>query len=139
MADVVLDLPDGDVGALLPHLEHAAYINIRPGVDADDVAPQRPLTNLFASRGPRIPLATWTPTESGLQHGAGPRIKDWFADEGHAIPDDWYVVEDHPRRGLVIRTYASSPEVVLRWLVRAVELTCPFDITEPWRAEVTLR
>jgi hypothetical protein len=63
----------------------------------------------------------------------------YLAERGVAVPDDWYVVSDHPKRGLVVRTYQSPPADVLGWLVRAATVTCPLPITGPWQAVLRLR
>lgn len=138
MADLVVELPDGDITPLLAHLAEARFVNLRPGVDAPEEGPSGPLGNLFGSRGPTVPLATWTPGEIGLQHGLGQRAVGFLADRHVAIPDEWYIATDHPKRGLVVRTYQTPVEEVLRWLVRAVTATCPLPITEPWRAVIRL-
>jgi hypothetical protein len=137
--DLVVELPDGDVTPLLAHLGGATFVNLHPGVDPDEAPPppsQRPLGNLFGNRGPVVPLATWTPDEIGLQHMVGTRAARFLADHGVPVPDDWYVVADHPRRGLVVRPYDASPEDALRWLVRAATATCPLAIVGPWHAVV---
>ena len=103
MADVVLELPDGDITPLIEHLDGAAFVNLHPGVDAHEVPPRSSLAHLFGNRGPTVPLATWTPGEIGLQHMAGQRAVRYLAERGVAVPDDWYVVSDHPKRGLVLR------------------------------------
>lgn len=139
MADLVVELPNGDIAPLLEHLDGAVFVNLRPGVESEPVAPQSPLGNLFGSRGPVVPLATWTPGEIGLQHTAGQRAVRFLASKGVPVPEEWYVVSDHPRRGLVLRTYQSSPEDTLRWLVRAATVTCPQEITGPWHAVVRTR
>ena len=132
-----MELPGGDIAPLLEHVDGAAYINLHPGVDAAEVPPASPLGSLFGNRGPIVPLATWTPGEIGLQHPAGQRVVRFLAEHGVDVPDDWYVVADHPKRGLVIRTYQSPPEDTLAWLVRAATATCPLDITGPWHAVVS--
>lgn len=137
-----MEMPDGDVTPLLSHLDDATFVNLHPGVDPDEAPPspsQSPLGNLLGNRGPAVPLATWTPGEIGLQHMAGQRVVRFLADRGVLVPDDWYVVTDHPRRGLVLRTYQSPPDEVLRWLVRAVEATCPLEVIGPWHAVVHTR
>jgi hypothetical protein len=134
--DTVIELPDGDVTPLLSHLEGAAYVNLHPGVDAEAVPADSPLGNLFGNRGPTVPLATWTPGEIGLQHMAGQRVTRFLAERGVTIPDDWYVVAEHPKRGLVVRTYQTPVAEVLAWLVRAATATCPLPITGPWHAVV---
>lgn len=139
MPDAELELPDGDVAPLVADLDGVVYVNLRPGVDVEDVPPVSGLGQLFGNRGAPVPLATWTPNEIGLQHGAGRRAVPLLADLGVAVPDDWYVASDHPRRGLVIRTYQSRPADTLAWLVRAATAICPIPITAPWRAEVHRR
>ena len=134
--EVVVELPGGDVGPLLPHLDGAAFVNLHPGVDAAEVPPASSLAGLFGSRGPIVPLATWTPGEIGLQHGVGQRVTRFLAERGVPVPDDWYAVAEHPKRGLVLRTYQTPVRDVLEWLVRAATATCPLDITGPWHAVV---
>jgi hypothetical protein len=137
--DLVVDLPDGDVTPLLDQLEGAVFVNLRPGVDDSDVPPRSGLTHLLGNRGPVVPLATWTPDEIGLQHMAGQRAVRFLAGKGVAVPDEWYVVSDHPKRGLVLRTYDAPPAATLRWLVRAATATCPLEIIRPWQATVHTR
>ncbi|HEY9557161.1 MAG TPA: hypothetical protein VIR58_10520 [Acidimicrobiales bacterium] len=139
MDELHLELPGGDIDALLEHVERAAFINVWPGVDARDVPPRSGLAHLIGNRGPTVPLATWTPGEIGLQHMAGQRVRDYLAERGVAIPDDWYIAADHPKRGLVVKTYATPVADVLRWLVRAATVTCPLEITGPWQATVHTR
>jgi hypothetical protein len=137
--DLVVELPDGDIAPLLDHLDGATFVNLHPGVDPDEAPPrpsQSPLGNLFGNRGPVVPLATWTPGEIGLQHMVGTRAVRFLAERGVAVPDEWYVVADHPRRGLVLRTYDTPVADTLRWLVRAATATCPLAITGPWHAVV---
>lgn len=136
MPDLVVELPDGDVSELLPHLAGARFVNLHPGVDAEEVPPTSPLGNLFGNRGPVVPLATWTPGEIGLQHMAGQRAVRFLAGKGVPVPEAWYVVSDHPKRGLVLRTYDTPVAEVLAWLIRAATVTCPLPITGPWHAVV---
>jgi hypothetical protein len=138
VADLVVELPGGDVAPLLEHIERAAFVNLHPGVDAERIPPRSSLGNLLGSRGPTVPLATWTPGEIGLQHAAGQKVVRFLAERGVEVPDEWYVVSDHPKRGLVLRTYQTPPEETLRWLVRAGIATCRLEITGPWHAEVHL-
>ena len=140
--DVVVELPDGDVTPLLDHLEGATYVNLHPGVDPDEAPP--PPTGgifggIFSNRGPVVPLATWTPGEIGLQHAAGQRVVRTLGERGCAVPEEWYVVSEHPKRGLVLRTYQAPVEDVLRWLVRAATVLCPLPIVGPWQARVKKR
>ena len=139
MPDLLLELPDGDITPLLEHLDGAVFINISPGVDADQVPVRSGLTSIFGNRGPLVPLATWTPGEMGLQHGVGARAAPWLAEHGCPVPDEWYVAADNPKRGLVLKTYDAPAADVLAWLVRASDLLCPFDAVFPWQAVVRSR
>ncbi len=142
MADEIIALPGGDITPLLDHLEGAVFVNLHPGVDGEQAPPppsQTPLGNLLGNRGPVVPLATWTPGEIGLQHMTGPRFARYLAGKGVPVPEEWYVVSDHPRRGLVVRTYDATPADALRWLVRAATVACPLEIVGPWHAVVHTR
>jgi hypothetical protein len=139
MPDIRLELPGGEVEPLLAHLDGAVFANLSPGVDSDEVPPRSGLGQLFGNRGPVVPLATWTPGEIGLQHAAGQRAAKLLGEHGCAVPEKWYVVSDHPKRGLVVRTYQSPPSDTLPWLVRAATLLCPLPVTRPWIAVVRTR
>lgn len=143
MALIQLELPDGDVGPLLEQLEQidgaVVFANLSPGVDRDEVPPGSPLGRLFGNSGPIIPLATWTPGEIGLQHAAGQRVVRTLAERGCPVPEEWYVVTDHPKRGLVLRTYEAPPSDTVPWLVRAASAVCPLPIDRPWPAVIRTR
>jgi hypothetical protein len=134
-----LELPDGDVAPLLDHLDGALFANLSPGVDEDEVPPRSALGHLVGARGPTVPLATWTPGEIGIQHAAGQRVVRTLAERGVPVPEEWYVAADHPKRGLVVKTYQSPPAETLAWLVRAATVLCPLPITGPWIAGVRTR
>jgi hypothetical protein len=137
--DVTVELPDGDVTPLLPHLDGAVFANLVPGVDEEEVPSRSMVGQVFGNSGPTVPLATWTPGEIGVQHAAGPRVVRTLEERGVAVPEEWYVVSDHPKRGLVLRTYGAPVEDVLRWLVDAASVLCPLPITGPWLAQVRTR
>jgi len=134
-----VELPDGDITPLLDLVDGAVFINISPGVDASEVPPRSGLAHLFGNRGPLVPLATWTPGEIGIQHMAGQKVTRLLAERGCPVPDEWYVVSEHPKRGLVLKTYQSPPEDALRWLVEATRRLCPLEIVLPWPAVVRTR
>jgi hypothetical protein len=136
MQTLRFELPDGDITPLLEHLDGARFANLAPGVDAEQVPPRSALGNLFGARGPTVPLATWTPGEIGLQHAAGQRVVRTLADRGVPVPEEWYVASDHPKRGLVVRTYQTPARDTLEWLVRAATVLCPLPIVGPWIAGV---
>ena len=139
MPDHLVELPDGDITPLLGLVAEAVFINISPGIDADEVPPRSGLTHLFGNRGPTVPLATWTPGEIGIQHMVGQKVTRFLAERDCAVPDDWYVVTEHPKRGLVLKTYQSPREQTLRWLVEASRRLCPLAIHFPWQAVVRTR
>ena len=86
-----------------------------------------------------VPFATWTPGEIGVQHMMGPRVTRWLAERGLEVPDEWRVVDEHPKRGLVIRTYQSPPAETLQWLVEAIRRLNLLDVVHPWQAVVRTR
>jgi hypothetical protein len=139
MPDDLVELPDGDITPLLVHVDRAVFINISPGVDAYDVPPRSALAHLLGNRGPTVPLATWTPGEIGVQHMFGTRVSRFLAERGCPVPEEWYIADESPKRGLVLKTYDAPPEVTLRWLVEACRRLCPLDAHLPWQAVVRTR
>ena len=139
MPDRLVELPDGDVTPLLSLIEEAVFINLSPGVEAEQVPPRSTLTHVLGNRGPTVPLATWTPGEIGVQHMAGQRVARFLAERGWAVPEAWYVADDHPKRGLVVKTYDAPPAEALAWLVGACRRLCPLEIPYPWQAVVRTR
>lgn len=136
----LVELPGGDVTPLVPLLDGAAFVNLRPGVDEEEVPPRSALGNLLGARGPDVPLATWTPGEVGLQHATGPKVLERLAEHGHPIPEGWRRITDHPKRGAVLEPPSDAdPAEVLRWLARAAEMLCPLPVTGPWQATVHRR
>ena len=139
MTDSLVELPDGDITPLLEHVDDAIFINISPGVDAHEVPPRSALAHVLGNRGPTVPLGTWTPGEIGVQHMAGTRVTRFLADRGCPVPEDWYVADESPKRGLVLKTYDAGPEETLRWLVEACRRLCPLEVPLPWQAVVRTR
>jgi hypothetical protein len=137
--DHLVELPDGDITPLLGLVDTAVFINISPGVDAHEVPPRSALAHLFGNRGPTVPLATWTPGEIGVQHMAGARVTRFLEARGCAVPEEWYVADESPKRGLVLKTYGAAPDETLRWLVEAVRRLCPLEVHLPWQAVVRTR
>ncbi len=139
MPDHLVELPDGDITPLLDLVADAVFINISPGVDADEVPPRSGLTHLFGNRGPTVPLATWTPGEIGIQHMVGQHVTRFLAERGCPVPEEWYIASEHPKRGLVLKTYQSPADETLVWLVQASRLLCPLEVVFPWQAVVKTR
>jgi hypothetical protein len=138
VATQTIELPGGDPAPLLDALTGARYANVIPGVDAAPPRPQSPLSDLFRARGPDVPLATWTPDEVGIQHATGTKALDRLATAGVPLPPGWRRLEDHPRRGLVVRPAPDAPIAeVVRWLLAALEVLNPHPVTGPWIAAVS--
>jgi hypothetical protein len=109
------------------------------------VATVRPgLAGLLTGRS-TVPLATWLPgevgrrgiepTTVGLQHAAGGKLVPLLAEAGLPVPDDWRVVQDNPRRGLVAHVPDDADlDDLVDWLVRATEAVATIDLTGEWRA-----
>jgi len=95
-----------------------------------------------------VPLCTWTPGEVrrrgvepasvGVQHAAGPKVVRRLAELGAPpVPDGWLVVQDHPKRGLVVRpAVVAGPEAVLSWLLGVGEALCLPPVSGWWTAAV---
>jgi hypothetical protein len=123
----------------------SGWINLSPGLDVDVPPPPRSaLGALFGSRGPTVPLATWTPAHRrdpatvGIQHGQGPRAVDLLAERGVNLPAGWRRLQDHAKRGLVLiptpATSTAQLDEVLAWLLEATGALCPLPRTGSWRA-----
>src|SRR6266508_520211 len=116
------------------------WINLQPNVDPDDVPGSGlGLLAIFSARGPAIPLVTWmpgqrsrrgaTPAEIGIQHPAGSRAVPVLRERGIDVPAGWTVVQDNPKRGLVVRpSVDAGPADVLEWLLRATAALCPYEL-----------
>lgn len=127
----------------------SGWINLFPEVDEDEAAAvtPSPVGALFRAPGPPIPQATLMaptdgrrgpkPAQLGMTHGVGSAVVRRLAAEGLAVPEDWKVVQDHVRRGLVIRL-DDPPDVdrAVTFALRAGTLLCPIDTTGGWLAEV---
>lgn len=100
----------------------------------------------FSSRGPIVPMATWTPPAAGskprpatvgIEHGAGPDALDKLREAGLSLPSGWRKLQDHAKRGIVLAVDpAVSPEEVVSWLVRACWSLCAIEVDDHWSAEV---
>jgi hypothetical protein len=133
-------------------IDRSGWINLQPLVESEDQLPATTtgLLGWLAARGPAIPEATWVPGEQkrrrvepdsiGIQHAAGPKARATLADRGAAIPDDWRLRADHPRRGLVVELPESvDPRRILDWLVVAVRALAPEPLPERWVAVIYRR
>jgi hypothetical protein len=127
--------------------EGRGWINLSPGLDVDVPPPPRTaLAAIFGSKGPTVPLGTWTPAQGrdpasvGVQHSQGTRAVALLAERNVAVPRGWRRLQDHPKRGLVLvptpAETADELDSVLDWLLRATGALCPVRRTGEWRAYV---
>jgi hypothetical protein len=125
-----------DVTAVLAALRPGGWVNLQPETDDDPDAPSagRGFFGALGARGPAVPFCTWLPGErsAGIQHGTGPKVATRVD-----IPPGWRKVQDHPRRGLVLRVPPEVPDdIVLRWLIVTGEALCARPLLGRWVAEV---
>jgi hypothetical protein len=124
------------------------WINVRPIIEAEHQPPPPGPLSIFGGSVHKVPTATWMPgkrersgsigaTRVGLQHAGGPRVVATLRDRQVALPEGWRVVQDHPRRGLVVKLPTGADDAdVLDWLIRAAAALCTVPSTGRWRAEV---
>ena len=135
-----MELPDGDITPLLEHVDTAVFINISPGVDAQrGAAAERPHP---PPRQPR-PHGAARHLDPGRDrhpaHGRARASPGSSPTAGCPVPEEWYVADESPKRGLVLKTYDAPPEQTLRWLVEACRRLCPLEVHLPWQAVVRTR
>ena len=148
-----LEFEDSAPEAVLAHMErlgaaHRGWVNLQPGIREED-APPPPTTLglIFSSDVYEVPVCTWVAghiTRSGLaadtvgvQHATGPRVAARLASLGVAVPEGWRWVQDHPRRGLVVRPgLGTLPADQLHWLLAAGTALSGVPLTGRWRALV---
>jgi hypothetical protein len=125
--------------------KQGGWLNLTPGLDMDVPPLDRgPLTALLGSRGPTVPLATWTPPQgrdpatAGIEHPEGPQAVRLLAERGTPVPAGWRVLQDHAKRGLVVAVVGGQDrddlDRALVWLVVATGSLCPWPRTGEWRA-----
>jgi hypothetical protein len=133
--DLVVFAPD-DLDEVLATLRPGGWVNLQPEVDTDAEPPSRPsgLFALFGARGPAVPFCTWHAGERavGIQHAAGPKLAPRID-----VPVGWRVVQDHPKRGLVVRVTPDTTDAdAITWLVRTATPLCQLPMLGRWVAEV---
>ena len=127
----------------------SGWINLAPGHPDDriDGLPRRALLEKWLSgRGPKVPMATWTPPivgrkpvpgAAGVEHGAGPNALDQLDEAGVPLPDGWRKLQDHAIRGIVVEpSPGAGCDEVLSWLLDACRHLCGTDIDDDWTAEI---
>jgi hypothetical protein len=142
------------VAGYLHHLTEAGkgWINLLPGVDADEHERQTLSPGffaLFSNRQPPVTMCTLMPASPtkratqgvtiGLLHPTGSKAVARLADAGVALPPGWFVRQDHARRGLVLRSPHGAPEnEIIDWALRAGAALCREETTGEWQAVVYL-
>jgi hypothetical protein len=127
----------------------SGWVNFQPNVDPEDVPGSGfNLLSVFSARGPAIPLATWmpgrrtrkgatTPAEVGIQHPAGSQAVPVLRNRSVEIPTGWVVLQDNPKRGLVLRLPPDAPHAAtLNWLLDATAALCAYPLPDSWLAAV---
>lgn len=145
-------LPE-DADAVVAHMArlgaaHRGWVNLQPGIREEN-APQPPtaLGLIFSSAIHEVPVCTWVaghsgrngvePDSLGVQHATGPRVVSRLASLDVPLPEGWRCVQDHPRRGLVVRTPVGTDHgQQLRWLIAAGAALSGVPLTGEWRALV---
>jgi hypothetical protein len=130
---------------------HDGWINLHPQVRPEDEPPPQSglSTLLLAGAVHDVPVCTWVagtvtrhglqPDSIGIQHAAGARVMNRLTAAGQALPAGWRLVQDHPRRGLVVAPApgADNSEVLV-WILEAGMVLSAIRLTGSWHAEVRL-
>ena len=123
------------------------FINLEPHLDDVD-RNNGPAAGIFAvfSVTRNAPLCTWSapaankkrpvPVLIGVQHGLNAKAAPRLPERGVIVPPGWRVVQDHPKKGLVLAVPPTEPaEAMLDWLVRAGEALSPSS-PRGWQASI---
>lgn len=132
--------------------ERSGWMMLQPGFDeADSPPPRAGVLAVFSSAGPSVPICSWVPGRRrrngaldpisiGIEHGSGPRVVGTLASLGVPVPEGWRVVQDQPKRGLVIvLPMADRHDLALEWLVRAGVALSKVPLSGQWRATIYTR
>jgi hypothetical protein len=130
---------------------HDGWVNLHPQVRPEDEPPPRTglSTLLLAGAVHDIPVCTWVAGKVtrqgvqrdsiGVQHAGGARVLARLASSGLALPSGWSLVQDHPRRGLVVAPALGADRgEVLSWLLEAGTVLSAVRLTGEWQALVYL-
>ena len=126
------------------------WINLIPKVADDDERPTSfGLFTLLSGGGGGITMCTWVPgnlghsghnqSTLGVSHLTRHRAASQLDSAAVPIPETWFVEQDHPRRGLVLRVPPGESHArVVAWALRAVAALRPLGLAKGWRAEIHL-
>jgi hypothetical protein len=149
--DYVEFRPD-ERGEVVARMEEMArrgvgWANFQPGIEPEiePVAYRSGLFGFLAASGPPVPVCTWAPKDRrrapdspvsiGVHHGSGHRAVRRLEELGLLLGEGWVVLQDHPRRGIVVSVPADEGnDTVLCWLLEAGRLLTAVPLTGEWRA-----
>ena len=130
---------------------HDGWVNLHPQVRPEDEPPPQSglSTLLLAGAVHDVPVCTWVagkvtrqglqPDSIGIQHAAGTRVLGRLTGAGVGLPEGWRLVQDHPRRGLVVTPAADANRAdVIAWILEAGMVLSAIRLTGNWDAEVRL-
>ncbi len=127
---------------------HDGWINFRPSLpEEDEPPPPTGIGAIFSVENYEVPICTWVagklnrhgvePDSLGVQHAAGTKTVAHLAKIGISLPTGWRTVQDHPRRGLVVRPVAGTTLAEeLSWLLEVGTALSAVRLTGAWLAEV---
>lgn len=126
----------------------ATWLNFQPWVDETNMPKVSLWRHLFSNRGFGVPTATWipgqvngkngpTPTEVGIQHGAGPKALNQLVEAEVTWPTDWRPMQDHVRRGIVFEApTGGSPEETLDFVLPALRVLAQVPVDDRFVAGI---
>lgn len=101
-------------------------------IDDEHAVPESALFGFLAARGPANPLATILApqigkrpkaAEIGIQHQAGTKAANQLREADLLLPVGATVIQDHPRRGLVVRWPENAETATLiAWLFPSMRI-----------------
>lgn len=136
--------PDGLVRAIDGALARGkGWINVEPDPDGLDDAAVAALgkPSIFSGRGRSIPLGTLVVGQQGHQlgfdHGSGRHAAQRLREAGVEFPAGTRVVQDHPRRGLVIEVPSTTrADELARILLQTSSQLTIIALGDRWIAEI---
>lgn len=156
---VYLVVDPGDLGLLIgeidamgtPNSGHevsGGWVNLLPRIPEDVALPPTPGPfAVFSKRGPAVPMASWV-VEAPKRKRAGPTLSGPTLGEASVeigilhpaagpvrallqpLPDGFRVTQDHPKRGLVIRSESTSTidtRETVAWVLASLTELCRVD------------
>ena len=124
------------------------WINLVPKVAENQDRPTSlGFLTLVGGGSAGVTMCTWIPRNDnrrgpvpasiGITQVTGRHAVAQLVSHGVAIPEAWFVEQDHPRRGLVFRVGDDEPhEQVLEWSLRAVSALCDAPPARTWQADI---